>query len=82
MVRTSASDEVDLSSIPESGQTEDFRKLVLQLPCLEFSIKRDSVEKKSASLLVASCGEALNGILPILNSRQLDIINRTDTPMQ
>ena len=77
MVRTSASDELDLGSIPESGQAEDFRILIFRLPCLTFSIFMDSVEEKLASSLVVSLGKELNRIPPALRGRQSAIVNRT-----
>ena len=74
MDKTSVSDTVDEGLMPESGQAEDFRKWHSQLPCLMFSIKRDSVKTKPANSLVVSLGKALNGITPALSGRQLLVI--------
>ena len=67
--RASASEAVDASTIPESGQSNDFRKLVFTTSCLAFSIKGDSMATKKASLLVVSLGKALNESPPALSGR-------------
>ena len=61
MVRASASQSVDLGFISKVESYQDFKKWYSQLPCLALSINKDSVENKSASLLVVSLGKALNG---------------------
>ena len=71
--RVSASGAVDWGFDSESGQTNDFKKLVFAAASLllTFSIKRDSVENKLASSLVVPLGKALDGIPPSWCGRQM-----------
>ena len=55
--RTYASEAVDFGSISGSGLAKDFGKMAFAAFLLAFSIKKNSVEKKPASTLVASLGK-------------------------
>jgi len=44
----------------EHRTTSDLKEIVVQLSCLTFSIKRNSVKNKPPSSLVVSLGKALD----------------------
>ena len=71
MVRASASQSVDLGliSLVESCQ-KTLKNGIHSFPAWR-SAHRDSVENKSAGLLVVSMGKALNGMPPSLCGRQM-----------
>ena len=71
VVRASALQSVDLEFIPQVESYQKTLKSGIHSSLLGAQHKRDSVEKKPASLLVVSLGKALNGMLPSLCGRKV-----------
>ena len=63
VIRASALEAVDMGLIPSRVKPMTL-KLIFTASPLDTQYKRDSVENKSASLLVVPLGKALSGIPP------------------
>ena len=71
MVRTSASQSVDLRFIPQVESYQKTLKNGIHSFPAGHSARSDSVENKPASLLVVFLGKALNGMPPSSCGRQM-----------